>query len=34
MENPIVAPVDGKITEIKVKEQDKVATDDVLIVIE
>lgn len=34
MENPITAPAAGKIAEIKVKEQDKVDTGQVLAVIE
>jgi biotin carboxyl carrier protein len=34
MENPIYAPSDGKVVEIKVKEEDKVETNDVLIVLE
>jgi len=34
MENPIVAPVAGKVKEIKVAEQDKVNTNQVLVVLE
>jgi len=34
MENPIVATVDGKIKEINVKVDDKVATKQVMLVIE
>jgi biotin carboxyl carrier protein len=34
MENPIYAPKDGKVVEIKVKEKDKVDTDQVLVVLE
>lgn len=34
MENPIYAPTDGKIAEIKVAENDKVEANQVLIVIE
>jgi len=34
MENPITAPEDGKIAEIKVKEQDKVDTGQVMVVFE
>jgi len=34
MENPIVAPVTGKVKEIKVAEQDKVNTNQVLVVLE
>jgi biotin/lipoyl attachment domain-containing protein len=33
MENPIVAPCDGVINEIKVTKGDKVNTDDVLAVL-
>ena len=34
MENPICAKTDGIVTEIKVKEKDKVAINQVLIVLE
>ncbi len=34
MENPIVSTVNGKIAEIKIAKDDKVATKDVMIVIE
>ena len=34
MENPIVAPVDGTVKEIKVAEEDKVDTNQVLLVLE
>jgi len=34
MENPIYAPKDGKVVEIKVKEKDRVDTDQVLVVLE
>ncbi len=34
MENPICAPVDGTVKEIKVKEKDLVEVDQLLIVIE
>jgi len=34
MENPIVAPKDGKVAEIKVEEKDKVDTNQVLLVLE
>jgi biotin carboxyl carrier protein len=34
MENPICAPSAGKVKEIKVKEKDKVDTNQVLIVLE
>jgi len=33
MENPIVAPADGKVAEIKVEEKDKVDTNQVLVVL-
>lgn len=33
MQNPLVAPEDGQVKEIKVKEHDEVQTGDVLIVI-
>jgi biotin carboxyl carrier protein len=34
MENPIVAPADGVVKEIKVEEEEKVDTNQVLIVLE
>jgi biotin carboxyl carrier protein len=34
MENPIYAPATGTITEIRVKENDEVEADDVLLIIE
>ena len=34
MENPIVAPADGTIKEIKVAEKDKVDTNQVLLILE
>ena len=34
MENPIYAPTTGTITEIRVKENDEVEADDVLLIIE
>jgi biotin carboxyl carrier protein len=34
MENPILAPSDGTVQEIKVEEEDKVDTNQVLIVLE
>jgi biotin carboxyl carrier protein len=34
MENPIMAPSNGKVAEIKVAEKDKVDTNQVLIVLE
>jgi len=34
MENPICAPRDGKVKEIKVSEDDKVDTNEVLVVLE
>lgn len=34
MENPIFAPSDGTVKEIKVKEKDSVETDQVLMVLE
>jgi biotin carboxyl carrier protein len=34
MKNPLVAPADGKVKEIKVKEQEEVQTGQVLAVIE
>ncbi len=34
MENPIYAPATGRVAEIKVKENDEVEADDVLLIIE
>lgn len=34
MQNPILSPVDGTVTEVKIKEGDTVQTGDVLLVIE
>jgi acetyl-CoA carboxylase biotin carboxyl carrier protein len=34
MENPIAAPSDGRVKEIRVKEQDQVKTSQVLVVLE
>ena len=33
MENPIYAPSDGKVIEVKVKEKDKVDTEQVLVIL-
>jgi len=34
MQNPLVAPADGQVKEIKVKEHDEVQTGDILIVLD